>query len=450
MEFTTDIFHALSKQVAIIDDQQHYTYADLSDDIGSAYRHIADQIPEGATVAMLSPCTYASIVRLFALAKNCNIVAPLIPSGDNIQKEKLAAFDPGFTISFDNGKMIISKNQPGNQSDSLVENFISNRHAGLVLFSSGTSGKPKAVLHDLTNLIAHYQSKKKHRHRIFMLFLLFDHIGGLNTIFNALYTGGCLVIPEKRSPEGICGEIEKHGVEILPVSPGFLNLLLMSKMNEQFDLSSLNAITYGTEPMPLQLLQQLKSALPKVRFIQTFGTSETGIIQLRSFSGNSTAFSISDPDVEYKIEEGELLIKSKLQFVGYLNNQAPARDGSWYATGDIVEQTEDGMLKIVGRKSNIINIGGQKVFPEEVESVLHAHPLVGDCVVYSQQNAITGQIVVCDVVIAAPNEGTEAGLKKELRSHCFHNLERYKVPVKFNIVHEIPRNNNTKINRTNS
>jgi len=449
MDFTSDIFHALSNQAAIIDYQQRYSYATLSDDIGSAYHRLAEQIPEGAKVVLLSPCTYQSIVVLFALARNGNIVAPLIPSEDTTQKGKLGEFDPGFSISFDHGEMILSENQPGSQWDPLVETIIKNRHAGLVLFSSGTSGKPKAILHDLTNLITHYQSKKKHRYRIFMLFLLFDHIGGLNTIFNVLFTGGCLVIPEKRTPEGICREIERHGVDILPVSPGFLNLLLLSRMDEQFDLSSLKAITYGTEPMPLQLLHQLKSILPKIRFIQTFGTSETGIIQLRSFSGNSTAFSISDPDVEYKIENRELLIRSKLQFVGYLNNQVPAREGNWYPTGDIVEQTEDGMLKIVGRKSNIINIGGQKVFPEEIEAVLYEHPCVGDCVAYSQKNAITGQIVVCDVVLTSC-PGTESELKKELRSYCFNKLERYKVPVKFNIVHEIPRNNNTKINRINS
>lgn len=447
MLFSPEMFHALDNQTAIIDSNHSYSYINLSDDILSSYQALSSQISPGSKVALVSICSYKSITTLFALALNNNIVAPLIPSGDINHKEKLDEFNPDYTISINKEGVSIGKNQTNSYQDPLLEKIKSNQHAGLVLFSSGTTGKPKAILHDLTNLIAHYQFKKKHNNRIFLLYLLFDHIGGLNTIFNTLFTGGCLVIPEKRTPETVCRSIEKNKVQILPVTPGFLNLFLLSKMQEQFDLSSLQAITYGTEPMPLTLLQALKTTLPSVKFIQTFGTSETGIIQLRSFSGKSTSFSISDPDVEFKIINRELIIRSKFQFIGYLNNTVPQNGNTWYSTGDIVEELENGMLRIVGRKSDIINVGGQKVFPEEIEFILREHEFVKDCKAHGNQNAITGQIVVCDVVLNDNYTGTETELKKNLRSFCLTKLERYKVPVKFHIVDEIPKSRNNKTKR---
>jgi acyl-CoA synthetase (AMP-forming)/AMP-acid ligase II len=446
MEFSPEMFHGLNDQSVIIDEDHAYSYSNLSEDILSFHRILQNQVASGSKVALISVCSYRSIAWLFALTKNNNIVAPLMPSDDNSYREKLDEFLPDYIITVNPDNYSITKSQTDARYNSLIDTITKNQHAGLVLFSSGTTGKPKAILHDLTNLIEHYQTKKP-KHRIFLLFLLFDHIGGLNTIFKALFSGGCLVIPGKRNPETICRSIEQHRVQILPVTPGFLNLFLLSKMHEQFDISSLQAVTYGTESMPLQLLQTLRTTFPTIKFIQTFGTSETGIIQLGSFSGQSTAFSITDPDVEYKIENQELLIRNKFQFLGYLNNTDPLNENAWYSTGDIVEELENGMLRIVGRKSDIINVGGQKVFPEEIEFVVRGHEFVKDCKAYGIQNTITGQIVVCDIVISNQHPGTDAELKQNLRSYCVGKLDRYKVPVKFNIVDEIQRNANQKIKR---
>jgi len=446
MEFSPEMFHGLNDQSAIIDEDHEYSYSNLSEDIRSFHRILQNQVTSGSKVALISVCSYHSIAWFFALTKNNNIVAPLIVSEDHSYREKLDEFRPDYLITVSSDNYSITKIQTDARHDSLIETVTKHQHAGLVLFSSGTTGKPKAILHDLTNLIEHYQTKKP-KHRIFLLYLLFDHIGGLNTIFKALFSGGCLVIPGKRNPETVCRSIEQHRVQILPVTPGFLNLFLLGKMHKQFDLSSLLVITYGTETMPLQLLITLRTTFPNIKFIQTFGTSETGIIQLRSFSGQSTAFSITDPHVEYKIENQELLIRNKFQFLGYLNNAVPLTDNAWYSTGDIVEEQENGMLRIVGRKSDIINVGGQKVFPEEIEFVVRGFEFIKDCKAYGIQNTITGQIVVCDIVISNQHPGTDAELKQSLRSHCVSQLERYKVPVKFNIVEEIRRNANLKIKR---
>ena len=145
----------------------------------------------------------------------------------------------------------------------------------------------------------------------------------------------------------------------------------MSKANEKYDLSSLRMITYGTETMPESLLNRLKVAFPRVKFLQTFGTSETGIANTSSKSSNSTFMKIDDPELEYKIVDNELWLKSKTQVMGYLNSSMDSfTEDGWFKTGDLVEATEDGYIKIIGRNKEVINVGGEKVLPNEVESVI--------------------------------------------------------------------------------
>jgi acyl-coenzyme A synthetase/AMP-(fatty) acid ligase len=102
----------------------------------------------------------------------------------------------------------------------------------------------------------------------------------------------------------------------------------------------------------------------------------------------------------------------------------------WFKTGDLVEELEDGYLKIIGRSKEVINVGGQKVLPAEVESVILSAPFIDDCMVYGVQNAITGQTVVCDVVLSQANEN----IKKTIRSFCKDKLDAFKIPTKVNVV----------------
>ena len=264
-----------------------------------------------------------------------------------------------------------------------------------------------------------------------LVFLMFDHIGGLNTLFNALCMGTCLIIPKNRDAKNICELIEKYKIMVLPSSPTFLNLILISGENKNYDLSSLRMITYGTEAMPESLLLKLKESFPKVKFLQTFGTSETGISTTSSKSSDSLYMKIEDANQEYKIVDNELWLRSKTQVLGYLNASMDSftRDG-WFKTGDLVEELEDGYLKIIGRAKEVINVGGQKVLPAEVESVILSMEEIDDCMVYSEANVIIGQTVVCDVVLHKSCEN----IKKIIRLFCKDKLETFKIPTKVNVV----------------
>jgi acyl-coenzyme A synthetase/AMP-(fatty) acid ligase len=107
-------------------------------------------------------------------------------------------------------------------------------------------------------------------------------------------------------------------------------------------------------------------------------------------------------------------------------------EDGWFKTGDLVEEIEDGYLKIIGRGKEVINVGGQKVLPAEVESVVLMMDDIEDCMVYGEKNAITGQSVVCDVV--CKNEITQKELKKQIRAFCKDKLDSFKLPTKVNLV----------------
>jgi acyl-CoA synthetase (AMP-forming)/AMP-acid ligase II len=287
------------------------------------------------------------------------------------------------------------------------------------------------MIHNLDSLLSTFLQKKA-RTLNFLVFLMFDHIGGLNTLFNCLSIGSIITIPENRRPDHICFLIEKFKINILPSSPTFLNLMLIGKSFEKYDLSSLKMITYGTETMPESLLIKLKNELPSIKFIQTFGTSETGIATT-SKSSESTLMKIEDPDQEYQIVDGELWLRSKTQILGYINhnNDSFTNDG-WFKTGDLVEEFDGGYLKIVGRSKEVINVGGEKVLPTEIESVILELPEILDCKAKGVNNSITGQMVVVDVV--AKKEYNTQEIKLLVRNHCRLRLDAYKVPAKIKIV----------------
>jgi acyl-coenzyme A synthetase/AMP-(fatty) acid ligase len=285
------------------------------------------------------------------------------------------------------------------------------------------------MVQDFGKLLASYESR--HESDLAMLaFLGFDHIGGLNTLFNTLAAGSLLAVPTSRSPADVAATIARHHVAILPASPTFLNLLLAAGVTG--DLASLRVITYGTEPMPESLLVRLKAAFPRVRFIQTFGTSETGITRTVSPEAGSTFLRFEDPDIEWKVIDDELWLRSRTQIAGYLNasNERFTPDG-WFRTGDKVEQGPNGAIRILGRMGEMINVGGEKLMPAEVESVVLGVPGVADCRVHGEAHPLTGQTVAVDVVSFTTDQ---EALRSAIRIACRERLARHKIPTRVTFV----------------
>jgi acyl-CoA synthetase (AMP-forming)/AMP-acid ligase II len=295
---------------------------------------------------------------------------------------------------------------------------------GLVLFSSGSTGKAKGILHDFTRLLSRFETP---RHALrSVVFLFFDHIGGINTLFSILSSGGMIVCPIARNADAVCETIARHGAELLPASPTFLNLLLMSRAYERHDISSLRVATYGTEPMPETTLREFNRRLPGVELRQTYGLSELGILRAKSKSSESIWVKVGGDGYETKIVDSVLWIRSQFAMLGYLNAPSPFDADGWYRTGDTVE-VDGEYVRILGRQSEIINVGGEKVHPTEVESVLLQVANVEDATVYGKANAVMGHIVAARVKLAEPEE--VSSVRRRIVEHCRAHLPRFKVPL---------------------
>ena len=296
-------------------------------------------------------------------------------------------------------------------------------HPGLVLFSSGSTGKHKAAVHDLSALLKKYQVPR-HAYRT-LVFLQLDHIGGVNTLLYTLSNGGMVVVPSSRSAGDVCGAIAAHRVNLLPTSPTFLNLLLLSDEWRRHDLTSLTLITYGTETMPASTLARVSEAFPGARLLQTYGLTEVGILRSQSRENNSLWVKVGGEGYETRVVDGRLWIKAESAMLGYLNAPSPFSEDGYFDTGDQVEVDGD-WLKILGRQSEIINVGGSKVYPAEVESVLLGLENVEDVSVRGEPNAITGQGVTATVRLCTPEPPDE--FKRRMRTYCQSRLEAFKIP----------------------
>ena len=418
-------------QTAIIYDGKKYSYNELYIKIKEIESFIKDKIKSGEVVAILADYSFVSIALFFALYENKNIIAPITSTSKKEIDGKVKESFSTKIINLENENLVIT-NIKSEASHKIINDLQNAKCAGLILFSSGSTGAPKAMIHNLDTLVDSYGDKKQKQINM-LVFLMFDHIGGINTMLNILSMNATMIIPQNRNADDICQLIEEYKIAVLPSSPTFLNLILINRSYEKYDLSSLRMITYGTETMPEGLLNRLKAVFSKVKFLQTFGTSETGIAATSSKSSSSTFMKIDDENLEYKIVDNELWLRSKTQILGYLNRSMESftNDG-WFKTGDLVELDNEGFIKIIGRNKEIINVGGQKVLPSEVESVLLGMDEIEDCLVYGEQNAITGQSVSCDVVLKHGID--DSGFKILVRKFCKDKLDSFKIPTRVNVV----------------
>ncbi len=299
-----------------------------------------------------------------------------------------------------------------------IEKLRESGHAGLVLFSTGTTGRPKAILHDLTLFLKRFETPRPTLRTI--NFLLFDHIGGINTLLHTLFNKGVVIAPEFRTVDSILEICRDYDVEVLPTTPTFLRMMLISGAVPSKVPTCLKVITYGTERMDQPTIDELCRLLPQVDFRQTFGMSELGIVRVKSEGRDSLYMKIGGEGVETRVVGGVLQIRSNSRMIGYLNASSPFDAEGWYDTKDVVDVKGD-YYKVTGRISDVINVGGLKFMASEVERVALAFPNVSLVKATSKQNPITGQHV--ELLVQPTTDGEldkeslMAFLKEKLQSH---------------------------------
>ena len=378
-------------------------------------------VKKGDVVALIGDFNTKSIMTLLQLIQKKTILVPLILA---TRSQHDYFFKTALVDIVIEGSAV--RRIKHNRTHEFINILRNKNHAGLIAFTSGTTSGPKAVFHDLTLFMQRFETPRPTFKTL--NFLMFDHIGGLNTLLHTLFNKGTIVIPKSHSVEDILETCSKHSIEVLPATPTFLRMMLLSGFIPEKISPSLSIITYGSERMDQPTLDRLCELLPKIDFRQTYGTSELGVLRVKSKARNSLFMKVGGEGGETRGRDNILEIRSSTRMLGYLNAASPFDKDGWYRTNDIVNVNE-GYYMITGRTSEIINVGGLKFIASEVERVALQFDGVELVKVVGKQNPISGQHAELTIKSVHKMEIDMSEFKKFLKK----NLPRHMVPQKIRI-----------------
>ncbi len=430
--FSSQAIATHGMQLALVESDVALDYAQLAANIAQL---VADweQLP-AARILLVSRSQIAMIQALLAIAQTAHVAIPTAPNSrqtdlDAAAREAFASHrwesSGSHPLSTALGtETALEKVHP------LLTSLQAQRRPGLVLFTSGSTGRSKTILHDFEHLLHSLKPSKISPPRKVLLLMYPDHIGGLDILCKALAAGSTLYLPPQRDAATVGQWIAKYAIEVLPATPTFLRLALLQGMFEQYDCRSLQIITYGAERMPPMLLQALRKVLPDVDFRATFGTTETGTVRLRGGCQQDDWLYPNTDAPAMRVVKGELWVKTSATLLGYLDGHTTRIDeDGWLSTGDFAEAREDGAIRIIGRHCALISIGGEKVDPLEIENALLRIEGIIGARIKAEPDALLGHSLTAKIV---PGPGftslSIADWKQRLRRELGSQFPRWKIP----------------------
>jgi long-chain acyl-CoA synthetase len=382
--------------------------------------------------------------------------------------EKAAAELPHLKI------FVVGPGSPHPNFDELLKHpphFVEREDDDLALmpYTSGTTGKPKGVLLTHKNLSSNIQAvmklmrEKGAGERLLVPVPMF-HITGMTVLMLTPLSMGVTIYPMLRwDAEYALQLIQEHKITSMVCVPTLYIDLLNHPKVTQYDLSSLKLCSSGGAKMPVPVMEALQKKLG-ITVYEGYGLTETSPVTHTNLAAPKPKMgSIGWPieGAECKIVDeanrrlpvgqiGELCVRGPMVMKGYHNNPEATRqaidDEGFFHTGDLAYVDEEGYYYIVDRVKDMINVGGVKVFPKEVEHVLYEHPAVAECAVVGIPDERKGETVKAYIVLRAGYEPSEA-LAEEIRQHCLRELAAYKHPREIEFVKELPKTASGKIQK---
>jgi acyl-CoA synthetase (AMP-forming)/AMP-acid ligase II len=323
----------------------------------------------------------------------------------------------------------------------------------LVLFTSGTTGLPKAVGITSGQLSTRIRGmgqpfRADSAPTVSMMCVPFFHVGGSLGMLGSLYSGNTSVVQERFDAAEWLRLVQEHRVRTAFLVPTMLQRILDHRDFAGSDLTSLIAIAYGAAAAPVALVRRAMAALPHVAFANVFGQTETlgayTTLLPEDHRDPNRAGSVGKPlpGVDVRVVDPDTAADVEAGVVGelWVNTIQNVTEG-WLHTGDLARRDADGYIYPSGRLSDTINRGGEKFGPIEVEEALRTHPAVSDVAVAGITDEEMGQRVGAAVVAHLPVT------LEELRSHCRDRIAYFKLPERLMIVDRIPYSETGKVNR---
>jgi O-succinylbenzoic acid--CoA ligase len=458
-------------RMAVVDGSVRLTWADLDAKADAITRGLLTAgVRRGSRVAIIAGPSAAVVATLHAIAR---VGAVAVPVGTNLTRSEMAAtaeviradavvVGPGFA---DAGAMLASRVLdvarlaiPAGAEIPAVGPAPEPDDPAVIVLTSGTTGRPKAVVLSTAALTASAQSwlAALPPASAWLLAVGLAHIAGIGLVWRAALSGVPLVVLERADAASIVTALD---ADPAPSHVSLVPTTLTRILDATGDTpapSSLRAVPLGGGPVPSDLVRRALAADWPI--VPTYGLSEAG--------SGVTALATSDaavhpgsagpalPGVRIRIADpdhdgvGEIEVDTPGRFSHYLDDPdataAALTDDGWLRTGDLGSLDADGRLTVVDRRSDRIVRGGENISPSEVEAVLLDHPAISDAAVVARRDATYGQVPIAGIVL---RPGVTDPGDDPLTAFCRERLARFKVPVAFTRLDELPRTASGKLRR---
>ncbi|HEY8934018.1 MAG TPA: class I adenylate-forming enzyme family protein [Cyclobacteriaceae bacterium] len=457
--------------LAVADEYGELTYSQLYNEVEFLKKELVTRgaLP-GCGVALITKNNRYFIIGLYAaLACDC-VVMPLA----NYQKPEeikkaLAEANIHFILTDNSGFSKLDANIKSISNSVFYFSVTSLstftptgsfiQHAAVMRFTSGTTGNARCVILSHKSVTERIEAANEglgltENDRVIWVLPMAYHF--IVSIMLYVRYGCGIIICNDFLAENILEHAQKHGGTFLYASPMHIRLLAMGK--KDYSLQLLKRVISTTTAISPAVCKQFEATY-NLPVSQAFGIIEVGlpIINLQQSSEYPEAvgvalpaFTVSVLDDAYKTvpsgEIGHLAIKGPGMFDGYLSPPTTRDDvlkNGWFLTGDLATLSKDGLIEIKGRTKNVINVSGNKVFPNEVEEVINIYSHVINSKVYGQKHPLTGELVCADIMLSTNSDFDE----EDLINHCRKVLSPFKIPQRINVVDHIEMTASGKIKR---
>ena len=341
--------------------------------------------------------------------------------------------------------------------------FMNEKDTAIIFYTSGTTGKMKGVLVNYLQLGVPPQSMEyfvelSHRDTT-VCALPFSHLGGLIYVLNCLNYAMTVVLVDRFAPHEFLRLVEKYKATCFWIVPSMYYAMLNVKDLDKMDLSSLRwIVTFGASSSP-EALKKFHQACPQAYLLNGWGLTETLAPTTVLPRGSDKIESVgkAPPWVHIKIfndldkelpvgEVGEIVVRGWMVTPGYYKDLPATREAfrnGWFHTGDLGKFDAEGFLYIVGRKKEVIKVGGELVYEPEVEAVIHKHPVVAEVAVVGVPDKLRGEVPKAFILCKDGENVSETDMRAFLKEH----LANYKIPHEYEFVTYLPKNRAGKIDK---